>query len=178
MMITIRTMKHSELHRIGEIDRSEEISQDYVQRDGVLNLKEVRWSVPRWATQSSGDHSVSGKMAAWRPWLEEGGTMFGAFDGEALAGFAIYRPNLSERMAQFAVLHVSKAYRRQGLGAALAAKVIELARADGARELYVSSAPTRGTVEFYQSLGFRPTDSVNPELFELEPEDIHMTMAI
>jgi len=73
---------------------------------------------------------------------------------------------------------VSRAYRRQGIGAALAGKVIAKARTDGARILYVSSAPTRGTVEFYQSLGFRPTDAVNEELFQLEPEDIHMTMEL
>ena len=171
-------MAHSELDRIGEIDRSEEIPQDYVQRDGVLQLKEVEWSVPRWASQGDNSHSVSGKIAAWQPWLEQGGTMLGAFDGEALRAFAIYRPGLSEGTAQFAVIHVDRRYRRRGIGASLAAKVIELARTDDARSLYVSSAPTRGTVEFYQSLGFQPTACVNQELFELEPEDIHMTMAL
>jgi len=171
-------MKHSELVRIGEIDRSEEVSQDYVRRNGVLDLNDVNWSVSCWAPQGEGAHSVSGKIAAWRPWLEGGGRMFGAFDGDTLAGFAIYRPDISEGVAQFAVLHVSRFYRRKGVGAALATKVIELARTDGARQLYVSSVPTRGTVEFYQSLGFQPTDAINQELFELEPEDIHMTMEL
>ena len=121
---------------------------------------------------------VPGKIAAWRPWLEEGGSLFGAFDGNALVGFAIYRPNLSPDVAQFAVLHVSRPYRRLGVGTALARKVIGSARSDGATQLYVSSAPTRGTVEFYRSLGFRPTQEINQDLFELEPEDIHMTMEL
>lgn len=176
-MITIRTMESCELDRIGEIDRSEEILQDYAFQDGCLSLKDVHWSVPRWAQDGPSTHSVPSKIAAWQPWLADGGTMFGAFDGEALAGFAIYRPNLSPGMAQFAVLHISRPYRRQGIGASLAAKVIEAARRDGATRLYVSASPTRGTVEFYQSLGFRPTRDVNRELFELDPEDIHMTMA-
>jgi GNAT superfamily N-acetyltransferase len=171
-------MERAELDRIGEIDRSEEISQDYVCQDGSLHLKDVHWSVPRWTQDGQGDHSVPGKIATWRPWLEEGGTMFGAFDGEALVAFAIYCPHLSAGLAQFAVLHVSRSYRRQGLGAVLAAKVIESARSDGATQLYVSSAPTKGTVEFYQSLGFRPAREINRELFELEPEDIHMTMEL
>jgi ribosomal protein S18 acetylase RimI-like enzyme len=177
-MISIRVMERSEFDRIGEIDRSEEISQDYVCRDGDLHLQDVQWSVPRWSPDGEGEHSVPGKIAAWRPWLEEGGSLFGAFDGEALVAFAIYRPHLSPGMAQFAVLHVSRSYRRQGIGAALAAKVMEAARNDGATQLYVSAAPTRGTVEFYQSLGFRPTREINAELFELEPEDIHMTMSL
>ena len=171
-------MEQSELDRIGDTDRSEEISQDYVCQDGALHLKDVHWSVPRWTPDDQSDHSVPGKIAAWRPWLKEGGTMLGAFDGEGLVAFAIYRPRLSPSMAQFAVLHVSRSYRRQGLGAALTDKVIELARSDGATQLYVSAAPTRGTVEFYQSLGFRPTREINRELLELEPEDVHMTMEL
>jgi GNAT superfamily N-acetyltransferase len=171
-------MGFHELERIGEIDRSEEISQSYVYRDRALELRDVRWSVPRWSLDGQGEHSVAGKIAAWRPWLEEDGSMFGAFDGDALVGFAIYRPRLSPGVAQFAVLHVSRLYRRQGLGQALSAKVIEAAKRDGAKRLYVSSAPTKGTVEFYQSLGFQPTQEVNRELFELEPEDIHMTMSL
>lgn len=177
-MIILRHMEPHELERIGEIDRSEEISQSYVFRDGSLELRDAHWSVPRWSLDGGGEHSVAGKIAVWRPWLEQGGTMFGAFDGDALVGFAIYRPRLSPGMAQLAVLHVSRSYRRQGLGRALSAKVIEAARRDGARRLYVSSAPTEGTVEFYQSLGFQPAREVNRELFELEPEDIHMTMGL
>ena len=41
-------MEHAELDRIGEIDRSEEISQDHLYQDGGLHLKDVHWSVPRW----------------------------------------------------------------------------------------------------------------------------------
>lgn len=175
-MIKIRQMKPAELDRIGEIDRSEEISQGYLCRDGRLYLKDVRFSVPRWVQDGQGEHSVSGIIAVWRPCLEEGGVLFGAFDGDTLAGFAIYRPNISEGRGQLALLHVSKSHRRKGVGAILVARVVELARADDAKELYVSSTFTRGTVDFYQSLGFRPTDSIDRKLFELEPDDIHMTM--
>jgi GNAT superfamily N-acetyltransferase len=177
-MIGIRTMARSELELIAEIDRSEEVWRGYVCQDGCLQLEDVYWRVPRWAEEGRGDHSVPGKIAAWRPWLEDGGMMFGAFDGEALAAFVIYRPHLSPGMAQLAVLYVSRLYRRQGLGAALVARAIEVARSDGAAQLYVSAAPTAGTVEFYQSQGFRLTQEVNQELFELEPEDIHMAMEL
>ena len=177
-MITIRSMESCELSRIAEIDRSEEISQEYVLLNGSLGLKDVSWSVSRWTQDGRHDHSVAGKIAKWRPWLQEGGTLFGAFDGEALVAFAIYRPRLSVSTAQFAVLHVSRPYRRQGIGAALADKVIESARNDGATQMCVSAIPTRGTIEFYQSLGFRPSREINRELLDLEPEDIQMTMEL
>jgi hypothetical protein len=40
--------------------------------------------------------------------------------------------------------------------------------------LYVSATPSESAVGFYTGQGFRPTEEVNEELFELEPEDIHM----
>lgn len=55
-------------------------------------------------------------------------------------------------------------------------KVIELARTEGKNQVYVSATPTRGTVEFYQSLGFQLTPTPDPELLALEPEDIHMVL--
>ena len=177
-MVIIRILELSGLDRIGEIDRSEEIQECYVWQNGCLHLKNVHWSVSRWTAGGHADHNVPGLIAKWRSWAEKGGTVFGAFDGEHLVAFAIYCPHLSAGVAQFAVLHVSKPYRRQGIGSALAIKVIEFARHDGKTELYVSSSNTRKTVEFYQMLGFRPTQKVNRELFELEPEDIHMTMKL
>jgi ribosomal protein S18 acetylase RimI-like enzyme len=107
-----------------------------------------------------------------------GGTLFGALDGQILAGVAIYRPALSPGTAELAVLHVSRPYRRRGIGRRLAEKVIEAARADGARRLYVSSSPTRGTVDFYRSLGFAPAAEPDPDRFRAEPDDIHMTLAL
>lgn len=173
-MVTIRPMQASELGRISEIDRSEEIRQEYLLCDGRLHLADVCRSVPRWAPEGQGAHSVCAKISAWRPLLDDGGTMFGAFDGESLVGCAIYRPNLAPGLAQLAVLHVSRRWRRRGVGAALAGEVMAAARRDGASRIYVSATATRGTVEFYQALGFAPTAEPDRLLLEQEPEDIHM----
>jgi hypothetical protein len=51
---------------------------------------------------------------------------------------------------------------------------MRLARADGARRLYVSATPTRATVDFYLRQGFEPLVVPNEKLFALEPDDIHM----
>jgi hypothetical protein len=50
--------------------------------------------------------------------------------------------------------------------------------ADGARKLYVSATPSVSAVGFYRNRGFELAEEVNKELFELEPEDIHMIMKL
>ena len=44
----------------------------------------------------------------------------------------------------------------------------------GADQLYVSAVPSESAVGFYRSQGFRLADEVHPDLYELEPDDIHM----
>jgi len=175
-MLSIRRMPIDEIDRVREIDRSEHVTQAYMSENGTLELRQVDWRIPPWSADDSSGHSVPAKVATWRPVLENGGTMLGAFDGDKLAGLAIYRPHLTEGTAVLAVLYVTCSHRRQGVGSALVDEVVRLARADGAARLYVSASPSEPTVGFYMSRGFRPTDEPSPELYELEPEDIHMIM--
>jgi ribosomal protein S18 acetylase RimI-like enzyme len=164
-MIAIRRMQIAELESIAEIDRTERVKEIYVNRDGTLIRKDVDWHISRWPPP---------EMALWRTMLAAGGTLFGAFDGRALVGFSIYRPDLSQDTAQLAALYVSKDYRGRRIGASLMDQVAEMARADGAKKLYVSSTQTTATVDFYMSKGFALTKEINEHLYELEPEDIHM----
>jgi GNAT superfamily N-acetyltransferase len=177
-LITLRHMPASELARIGEIDRSEHVTQLYSYRGGSLELTAVDHRVPNWFPAGDHEHSVPSRIHAWRPILDRGGTLVGAFDADTLAGVAIYRPRLAEEMAQLAVLFVSRSYRRQGVASQLTREVARLARADGARRLYVSATPSAPTVEFYQSHGFEPTDEPDAALFALEPDDIHMILEL
>jgi GNAT superfamily N-acetyltransferase len=167
-------MAPAELERIAEIDRSEHITRQYSYRGGVLESREVDIRATPWDPTGAGEHSVQANLAAWRPILERGGTLLGAFEADVLAGVAIYRPRISEDMGDLAVLHVSRTYRRRGVGSLLTEEVARLARADGARRLYVSATPTAATVDFYRSHGFAPTDEPDQALFALEPADIHM----
>ena len=173
-MIAIKEMHTSDIDRVAEIDRSEHVTLAYACRDGKLESEQVDWLVPNWAAGGSSEHSVQAKMDAWRPYLEQGGTLFGALDGDRLVGLAIYRPKLTPTTAQLAVLHVSNGYRRKGLAARLTAETVRLARQDGAQDLYVSATPSQSAVGFYQSQGFQLIDEPHPELYALEPEDIHM----
>ncbi len=174
-MIEIKQMKSSDVGRIAEIDRSEHVTLGYFFREGNLEAEEVDWQVPRWFDDGP-EHSVPVMVEFLSPLLAHGATMYGAFDHDSLVGVMVYRPDLTEDMAQLVFLHVSNGYRRQGIATRLAAECIRLAKADGARQLYVSATPSESAVGFYQSQGFRLIDKPNPELYALEPEDIHMFM--
>jgi len=106
--------------------------------------------------------------------LAHNGRIWGAFDAERLVGIAAYRPHLTNTMDQLTFLHVSNGYRRQGIASRLFDQIEELARQSGAQELYVSATPSESAVGFYMNRGFILEPQPHPELFELEPEDIHM----
>lgn len=121
----------------------------------------------------------------WQPYLDEwvaiveaGGVALGAFVGDRLVGVAVLRFRLEAETAQLAALYVDRAHRRTGVAAALVTAVEDLARSDGARSLYVSATPSDSAVPFYLSRGFRPVERPHPDLFALEPDDIHMTMPL
>ena len=47
-----------------------------------------------------------------------------------------------------------------------------------AKHLYVSATPSENTVNFYMGLKFKLAKKVEPELFEREPEDIHLELKL
>lgn len=176
--VTIQQLTTAEIIRIAEIDRSEHVALHYAVKDGALQAEEVDWQIPPWSREGTGRHSVAAKVAAWRPLLEDGAVLLGAMDGDRLAGIAILRCGLTPSVAQLAALFVSRAYRQQGVGRALVQEVIRRAREDGALTVYVSATPTGSAVGFYHTQGFALTSHPHPELYEQEPEDIHMVMSL
>lgn len=175
--IIIQQLPPSAITRIAEIDRTQHVNLAYRVKAGVLQTEPCDWKIPPWATDHTGPHSVAEKIKAWSPLLQNG-VLLGALAGDRLAGFAILRYKLTATMAQLAVLHISQPYRRQGIGQQLVAEVVRLAKVDGATALYVSAMFSAPTVHFYQAQGFALTDQPHPELFALEPEDIHMVMQL
>jgi len=174
-MTPVRQMASADLDRIGEIDRSEHITQQYKSRGAALELIDVDLRAPRWG--EPGEHTVRTYIDSWKPLIEAGGVLLGAFDGDRLVGFAICEPpgaSLSEGVANFAVLYVTRTHRGKGIASPLTNEVVRLARARGAQRLYVSATPTRTTVDFYLKHGFEPLATPNERLLALEPDDIHM----
>ena len=175
-MTSIRAMAASEVARIAEIDRSERITQQYRQRGEMLELVDVDIDAPRWG--KPGEATIEHRIDQWTRLISAGGVPLGAFDGDHLIGFTVYVRASPETPANLAVLHVTKPWRRYGVGRDLTNEVVRLARADGAPRLYVSATPTRGAVDFYMSQGFRPVATPHERLFALEPDDVHMERAL
>jgi GNAT superfamily N-acetyltransferase len=167
-MISYRRMKLSEIERIAEIDRTETVEKAYRQHGSELELIDVAWDIGHWSTKE--------QLSEWDKYLQKGSVLWGAFEGDLLVGFCCYRPDIAPGMGLLALMYVSAAHRRLGIGCKLTQMLVEHAKETQISSLYVTAEPTSGTVDFYHNLGFRPTERPLLELLKLEPDDIHMRM--
>ena len=167
-----RTLGREELESIWTIDRREFIERIYRFEDGELRLYPHNFDVPGWPP---------GKPETSTPRMYErfdrGATVFAAFDGDVLAGASmldtIWRGTQRDMLA-LELMHVGRDYRRTGVGTRLFEQARDAARERGARALYVSATPSENTIRFYLRRGCVVMEMPDPELFALEPEDIHM----
>lgn len=67
-------MPPTDIWRIAEIDRSEEIRQAYEFKDGILQVTDVHWTISNWLRDGEGEPSVVRMVSAWKPWLDDHGT--------------------------------------------------------------------------------------------------------
>lgn len=174
-VISLRPLKRGEIPLIWTIDRAEVIDGVYSLVDGALELRAHHFEAHGWPP---------GEADLYTPILldcfDHDGWFQGAFDGESLLGVAVLEGRFigpDRDMLQFKFLHVSRAARGQGLGVRLFDLARNEARVRGARRLYISATPSRNTIDFYLKRGCRLTAEPDPELFALEPEDIHLECA-
>lgn len=175
-MLTIRKLTHSELPSIWTIDRAEVIENIYYFRDGKLVLEPEHYDMQGWPP---------GEPEHYYPHLKDcfvrGGHFWGAFDGEKLVGVAVLESKFigsNQDTVQLKFLHASNGYRKQGLGRRLFTIAAEQAKVMGAAKMYISSTPSKNTVNFYFHLGCRLAQEVDAELFAFEPEDIHLEYSL
>ncbi|GIO30075.1 MULTISPECIES: GNAT family N-acetyltransferase [Paenibacillus] len=168
----IRTMQLHESGLIRQIDRSETIGSIYKINDGVLEAVPAGHECPTWDERHAQE-----MMERFEYELKRGGTAYGAFDGDTLAGFGVlghrFRGENQDRL-QVDLMYVSRPYRRQGIGTRIMEELSKAAKERGASYLYISSTETESAVHFYMANGGKVTDQVDEELFQMEPEDIHM----
>jgi predicted N-acetyltransferase YhbS len=169
--IVLRPLARAQVPGVWAIDRAELIDGIFTLRDGALVLEPAHFAMVGWPP---------GEAEKYTPLLlacfDRGGSFTGAFDGDTLAGVVVVDTvwrGPRRDLLQLEFLHVGRPYRGLGLGRRLFAHAQVVARERGARGLYVSATPSRHTVSFYQSLGCVVTVAPDPELFALEPEDIH-----
>jgi GNAT superfamily N-acetyltransferase len=180
-VINSRKLLREEIEQVWNIDRSETIENIYRFENGTLVLRPHHVDAFLAA--------VGGVVPGWPPGAQEksmpilldcfdrGGWFHGAFEGTELVGVVVLenKPIGKQKdQLQLKFLHVSRSYRSSGLGTQLFKRAKAAARERGARRLYISATPSENTVNFYLRLGCAVAAEPDPELFELEPEDIHL----
>jgi len=171
-VITGRDLLREEIEQVWNIDRSEVLDNVYHLENGALVLKPQHIDVRGWPP---------GEAEKYTPILldcfDRGGWFHGLFDQAELVGVVVVdnkRIGKRKDRLQLEFLHVSSAYRNRGLGAQLFELAKVTARERGARRLYISATPSEHTINFYSRLGCEIAREPDPELLELEPEDIHL----
>ncbi len=174
--MNIRLLQRNEIPLIWQIDRREVIEKVYYLRDGKLVLEPEHYDMQGWPP---------GEAEQYTPILldcyERGGFFWGAFENDKLIGVAILESKFigsQHGTLQLKFLHVSRDCRGQGLGARLFNLAVEKAKELGAKKLYISATPSEHTVNTYLRLGCALTTEIDPELFALEPDDIHLEYVI
>ena len=176
--IEFRRLARAELSGVAEIDRTERIDLIYEQRGTELEGRRGIYSSPAWDPHGHGEHSVEAQQHALEHYVDAGGIALGAFSKGGLVGIGVVVPHLRPKIAQLAFLHVSAAFRATGIGRRLSDELDLIARDAGDTEIVVSATPSENTVRFYRSRGHELMAQALPELYELEPEDVHMRKAL
>ena len=171
-VITGRELLREEIGQVWNIDRSEVIDNIYRFENGTLVLRPQHYDVPR---------LPPGEAEKYTPilldCLNRSGWFYGVFDDSELVGFVVLeskRIGKHKDQLQLKSLHVSSSYRNKGLGTRLFELARATARERGAKRLYISATNSENTVNFYLRLGCTVAAEPDPELVELEPEDIHL----
>ena len=171
-MIAGRELLREEIGQVWNIDRSEVIDNIYHFVNRTLVLRPQHYDIFGWPP---------GEAEKYAPilldCLNRGGWFYGAFDDSELVGIVVLeskRIGKHRDQLQLKFLHVSSSYRNTGLGKRLFELAKATARARGAKRLYISATPSENTVNFYLRLGCAVAGEPDPELIELEPEDIHL----
>jgi len=171
-MIIGRELIREEIEQIWAIDRSEVINKVYYYEQGELVLKPEHYNMTGWPPNEAEYYTP-----ILLDCFDRGGWFYGLFDDGQLIGVTILESKFisaSKDQLQLKFLHVGKDFRRQGLGRKLFKLAGEIARDKGAKRLYISATPSEHTINFYRSLGCFATAELDPALYELEPEDIHL----
>jgi GNAT superfamily N-acetyltransferase len=176
--IELKRLSRAELSLIAQIDRTERIEIIYEQHGTQLEERRGNWRSPAWDPHGHGENSVAAHRQALEQYADAGGIALGAFSNERLVGIGVVLPHLRPGIAQLAFLHVSEAFRATGIGRRLSDGLDLIARDAGDTEIVVSATPSENTVRFYRSRGYELMAPALPELYEREPEDVHMTKAL
>lgn len=176
MEITYRPLSTAELSDIKAIDRKEVITEMYKLSDGKLCTYSSNQVVDGFTENEIGE--ISHRQSKL---ISFGGIIIGAFDGTTLVGVASVEKTLrgpSKEWSKLDVLYVSNNFRKHGIGNTLLGLCKKIALSNSAKKLYISATPTKNTVDFYLKRNAMVVAEPDQELYELEPADIHLEIAL
>jgi GNAT superfamily N-acetyltransferase len=172
-MLIKRDLAEKDLPLLALIDRTERVDECYRVEHGELRLYSEHHDMHGWPEGEAEQDAV-----ALHACLKRGGWLHGVFDCQTLLAAVVVDNrvihNQGLHMRQLKFLHVSHGARSLGLGGQLFALACEHARTAGAEALYVSATESRNTVEFYLRHGCHLLKQPDPELYQQEPDDIHL----
>ncbi len=174
--MNIRLLQRGEIPLIWRIDRREVIDNIFYLREGKLVLEPEHYDMQGWPPGEAEQYTL-----ILLDCYDRGGFFWGAFEKDRLVGVSILESKFigsGQDTLQMKFLHVSRDCRGQGVGTKLFKIAVEKAKEWGAKKLYISATPSENTVNYYMRLGCVLATEIDPELFALEPEDIHLEYVI
>lgn len=170
----LRSLQSSEIDLIWQqISRRELITQMYIQNQQHLALIDCFFDVQHWDS-----YHLENDPPKLKQLYDQGSIFIGAFDAsEKMVGVSVVSNQYIADFPQAKLLHyfyVDADQQGQGIGAKLMQAAKESAKQLGAKQLYISATPSRRTVDFYMKHGAQPLSTPDQQLWQLEPEDIHL----
>ncbi len=174
--LNYRVLEKSELKLLSEIDRKEIVNEVYYFRSNKLEIVDEYYNIEGWCLEE-----LQNYIDRLQDIYERNGTILGAFDNKKIAGLGALDSKFIGRnndQLKFDMLYISNSYRKKGIGKKLVSLLSERAKELGAKSLYISATPFKNTVDFYFAVGAKLTNEIDKDLYELEPEDIHMALEL
>lgn len=169
-----KELKKEEVYQLVEIDRSDYSENTYQLLNGQLIIQPSIFNHP----------GISKKN--YKPYIDEvhnildnGGMVCGAFCEEKLVGICSIdsKPvGKYKNMLNLGLLWVSKEARRTGIASKLIDICKEYVLKSGFSSIYISATPSKNTIDFYLRIGSIILKDIDPELYAMEPEDIHLEL--
>lgn len=103
---------------------------------------------------------------------------YAALDADTVVGFIGLKKQLHDGYMILDYMHISAAYRGQGIGRELFRLGKEEAKKAGAKGLYISACASCETIAFYKAMGAELTNHPIPEIADAEPYDLQMICSV
>lgn len=113
--------------------------------------------------------------------LATGGTVFGAFEGGFLKGFASVEAEFfgsRDQYLELSSIHVSEDCRGRGIGRSLMDAAKRWAKSKGAEKLYISAHSAVESQAFYRAMGCREAEEYSLPHVEKEPWDCQLEVTL